>query len=70
MFMVLVKKIEFIVPYIFNCLKEKKEIQLNRPFDLRDFVFVNDVCDAIVKVIYEKILLLKFITLVQEKFYK
>ena len=48
------QKKEFIVPYIFNCLKEKKEIHLNKPIDLRDFIFVDDVCDAIIKVIYDK----------------
>jgi len=48
------QKKEFIVPYIFNCFKDQKEIHLNKPLDLRDFIFVDDVCHAIIKVIYKQ----------------
>ena len=42
---------EFLIPYIFNSIIENKSLNLNTPYELRDFVFVDDVCKAIVKAV-------------------
>jgi len=42
---------EFLISYIFDSVIENKPLNLNTPNEFRDFVFVDDVCKAILKAI-------------------
>ncbi len=39
----------FVVPYVVQCLKERRPIFLRMPDGIRDFVYVTDVVDALLK---------------------
>ena len=37
-----------LIPYLLNCVKNKRNIYLGEPYSARDFINVKDVCEAIV----------------------
>ena len=40
---------ESLIPYLINCLKKNKRIELKEPFASRDFIHVDEVCRLILK---------------------
>ena len=44
----------FVISYIFNCLWTNRPLNLKTPEALRDFVYIDDVCMAILKAIERK----------------
>ena len=44
----------FVISYIFNCLCTNRPLNLKTPEALRDFVYIDDVCMAILKAIERK----------------
>ena len=40
-----------IIPYLMNCFNHKKIANINEPNKRHDFVYIDDVCEAIIKVI-------------------
>ncbi len=43
------QKEDFVIPYIFNCAFRNDKLNIKHPEELRDFIHVNDVCDAVYK---------------------
>lgn len=41
----------FLVPYIFDCLREDRPLSLRRPDAQRDFVYVDDVIEALLRAV-------------------
>ena len=48
------QKKEFVISYIFNCLINQEPLNMKTPYDLRDFIYIDDVCNAILKAIENK----------------
>jgi nucleoside-diphosphate-sugar epimerase len=44
----------FVISYIFNCICNNKPLNLKTPEALRDFVYIDDVCMAILKALERK----------------
>ena len=48
------QKKEFVISYIYNCLINDEPLNLKKPYDLRDFIYIDDVCNAVHKAIENK----------------
>lgn len=40
-----------LIPYLINCVKEKKEMEIRNPNNKNDFIYVGDVADAISEIL-------------------